>query len=461
MNTLGCLTVPCWAVHISDGVLHPSWQLFGIALAALLAGLAAIRIRDEEIPRIALLTAAFFVASFIHLRLGPTSTHLLLNGLVGVVLGMRAALAIPVGLTLQALLIGHGGILTIGINSCILTLPALSAGWLFAFLHRVSWSRHQWFRTVLVGGSTLVWTLTLVFAAVVVFTNRLVLAHLPNLEPALKTLTQPLVLVSAGLLAIGAVWAERRLNQPPEFALGLLIGASSVLGTMVLNALVLLLGGVEDWRGIVTLVFLAHLPLAVLEGVVLGFTVAFLARVKPQMLISWQDGQEPWALPKPVKAPALLLAVVTLLCVPNPACAHRLEAEYRVLPDRRIQIESWFETGDSPQNASVKVFNAVGVLLLQGKLDDKGLFVFPLEKVQDLRVEIYAGAGHQAELKMSRAELESKLMGQTPFADRSGRINTRDVMAGVALVLAAGAFLFSLHNARRLQRLEKATGQKG
>jgi len=455
MNTLGCLALPCWAVHISDGVLHLSWQLGGFALAALLAAVAAIRIRDEEIPRIALLTAAFFVASLIHLRLGPTSAHLLLNGLVGVVLGMRAALAIPVGLTLQALLIGHGGILTIGINSCILTLPALLAGWLFAVLHRVSWSRHLWFRAALVGGSTLVWTLALVFAAVVVFTNRLDLAHLPNLDPALKTLAHPLTLVSAVLLASGAAWAERRLDQSPEFALGLLIGASSVLGTMVLNGLVLLLGGVEDWRGIVTLVFLAHLPLAVLEGVVLGFTVAFLARVKPQMLISWQDAQQPWTPPRPVKAPALLLAVVTLLSVTNPSWAHQLEATFRVLPDRRIQIESWFETGDSPQSATVKVFNTEGVLLLQGKLDDKGLFVFPLETVQDLRVEVNAGAGHQAELKMSRAELESKLMGQTPFADRSGGISTRDVLAGIALVLAVGAFLLGLRNARRLQRLEK------
>jgi cobalt/nickel transport system permease protein len=448
---LSLTLTPCWAVHISDGVLQPSWQYCGIAVAALLAALASIRIRDEEIPRVALLTAAFFVASLIHLRLGPTSAHLLLNGLVGVVLGMRAALAIPVGLTLQALLIGHGGILTIGINSCILTLPALLAGWLFALLHRVSWSRHPWFRAALVGGSTLVWTLALVFGAVVVFTNRLSLAHLPNLEPALQTLAHPLVPALACLLAIGAAWAERRLEQPPEFALGLLIGAGSVLATMVLNGLVLLLGGVEDWRGIVTLVFLAHLPLAVLEGVVLGFTVAFLARVKPEMLISWQPARQPWL----AKAPTLLLAVAALLTTATPVWAHRLEAEYRVLPDRRIQIESWFETGDSPQNATVKVFNAEGALLLEGKLDGKGLFVFPLEKVQDLRVEVYAGAGHQAELKMSQKELESRLAGQTPFADRSKGVNSRDVLAGISLLLAAGAFLLGLRNARRLRQLER------
>ena len=58
---------------------------------------------DFAIPRIALMTAAFFVASLIHVPIGPTSVHLLLNGLVGVLLGWRSALAIAVGLLLHGL----------------------------------------------------------------------------------------------------------------------------------------------------------------------------------------------------------------------------------------------------------------------------------------------------------------------------------------------------------------------
>src|ERR671937_1674740 len=118
-----------WAVHISDGVLAWPWWVGGFALAAVLALAAAYRVRDEEVPRIALLTAAFFVASLIHVRAGPTSVHLVLNGLVGVLLGRRAALAIPVGLFLQAALLGHGGFTSLGINSCVMVLPALAA-WL-------------------------------------------------------------------------------------------------------------------------------------------------------------------------------------------------------------------------------------------------------------------------------------------------------------------------------------------
>jgi cobalt/nickel transport system permease protein len=120
------------AVHISDGILAPSWWLAGWVLTAGLAMLGARHIREEEIPRIGLLTAALFIASSIHIRVGPSTVHLLLNGLAGVLLGWRVALAIPVAVTLQALLLAHGGFTTIGVNSCVMTLPALSCGLLFS-----------------------------------------------------------------------------------------------------------------------------------------------------------------------------------------------------------------------------------------------------------------------------------------------------------------------------------------
>src|ERR1700736_6473812 len=96
-----------FAVHISDGVLALSWLAGGLILAGLGVALALWRMRDEEIPRIALLTAAFFVASSIHIKVGPTSWHLLFNGLVGVLLGRRAGLAIVLGLALQYFLLMH------------------------------------------------------------------------------------------------------------------------------------------------------------------------------------------------------------------------------------------------------------------------------------------------------------------------------------------------------------------
>src|SRR5438270_2941015 len=161
---------PLWAVHIADGVLAWPWWSGGLVVAAGLVLLGAWRIRDEEIPQIALLTAAFFVASLIHVRL-VTSVHLLLNGLVGVILGRRAALAIPVGLFLQAALLGHGGFTTLGINSCVMVLPALLAGQMFLGLQRLPWVHRPWFRAGLVAGSALLWTLSAVYSVTLLITN--------------------------------------------------------------------------------------------------------------------------------------------------------------------------------------------------------------------------------------------------------------------------------------------------
>jgi cobalt/nickel transport system permease protein len=118
-----------WAVHIADGVLAPVWLVGGYLATAALAWLGSRRLRDEEVPRIGVFTAAFFIASLIHVPIviGGQKAHLLLNGLVGVVLGPRAMLAIPLGLALQALLFLHGGLTALGVNACVMGLPALTA----------------------------------------------------------------------------------------------------------------------------------------------------------------------------------------------------------------------------------------------------------------------------------------------------------------------------------------------
>ena len=48
----------------------------------------------------------------------------------------------------------------------------------------------------------------------------------------------------AGLI----VWAESRLENAPEFPVGLLIGETAVLATVFLNALVLSWGGTQTWK---------------------------------------------------------------------------------------------------------------------------------------------------------------------------------------------------------------------
>ncbi|MFM8273420.1 MAG: energy-coupling factor ABC transporter permease [Gemmata sp.] len=132
------MLLPLFAVHLSDGALSAAWLAAGFAGAAALLALALRKVREEEVPRVGVLTAAFFVASSVHVKLAllPTSVHLVLNGLVGVALGRRAPLAVTVGLTLQYFLLSHGGLTTIGINACIVSVPALAAGLLHPVLKR-------------------------------------------------------------------------------------------------------------------------------------------------------------------------------------------------------------------------------------------------------------------------------------------------------------------------------------
>jgi cobalt/nickel transport system permease protein len=158
-----------FAVHISDGVLGPATLAVGFVIAGLLLIPALVRVRDEEVPRIALLTAAFFVSSSIHVRIGPTSVHLILNALVGMILGRRAPLAIAVGLVLQAVLLGHGGYSTLGVNTAVIALPALAARPLFCLL---AGPRPTYVRALVAGGlvgwGTVVATATINAAVLIV-----------------------------------------------------------------------------------------------------------------------------------------------------------------------------------------------------------------------------------------------------------------------------------------------------
>src|SRR5947207_2223747 len=226
------------AVHIADGVLPTGWLLGGFLAAAGLLAANARRLADAEIPRLALLSATFFVASLIHVRLGPTSVHLLLNGLVGIVLGRRAVLAIAVGLALQAGLIGHGGFSSLGVNICVMTLPAYLCAALFARLRHVSALRGQLGRSALVAGSVIVWGWSLLLWGEVTLAERN--GRFPTWfeHPSAWWSLHPVTLVglaAAGILAAG--W-ERRLENSPDFPLGLLVGELSVLTTIALNAVV-------------------------------------------------------------------------------------------------------------------------------------------------------------------------------------------------------------------------------
>ncbi|WP_019954438.1 cobalt transporter CbiM [Yoonia vestfoldensis] len=119
-------------MHVPDGILPLGMTLGGWAVAAGLTAVCLNRIAAqpdprEGLPRASMMTAAFFAASLIHIPVPPSSVHLILSGLMGAMLGWYAVPAILIGLALQAVMFGHGGLTTLGVNGVILGLPALGA----------------------------------------------------------------------------------------------------------------------------------------------------------------------------------------------------------------------------------------------------------------------------------------------------------------------------------------------
>lgn len=112
-------------MHIADGVLSLPVLATGALLALGGVTIGLKKLEEEQIPKAALLSSAFFVASAIHLPLGPASVHLVLNGLIGLILGWVAFPIILIALFLQAVLFGFGGFSVLGVNTLNLALPAV------------------------------------------------------------------------------------------------------------------------------------------------------------------------------------------------------------------------------------------------------------------------------------------------------------------------------------------------
>lgn len=167
-------------------------------------------IRIEEIPKVSLITAALFVASLVHFPIGPTSVHLIMNGLAGILLGRRAFIGVFVALTLQAVFFQHGGLSVLGVNAFNIGVPALLAWQLFE--------------------------------------------------------------------------KRRGLESPHlEAVFGALAGGLAVLASVLLVSLELLALG-EAFNEISLLVIGAHLPVIIIEALVVGAAAGFLLKVKPEML---------------------------------------------------------------------------------------------------------------------------------------------------------------------------------
>ena len=196
-------------MHISEGVLSGPVLVSGGVLAAVGTAIGLKKLDYDHVARVGLLAAAFFVASLIHLPLGPSSIHLIMNGLVGLLLGWAAFPAILVALFLQGIFFQYGGITTLGVNTIIMALPAVICYYGFG----------PWIHT-----------------------------------------------------------------KPPWSALAAFgCGFVSVLLGTVLVATALLFTE-EAFLEVASLVALAHLPVMIIEGIVVVFCIGFIKKVQPALL---------------------------------------------------------------------------------------------------------------------------------------------------------------------------------
>ncbi len=124
-------------MHIAEGILSLPVLAGSSAVSVCATYIGLKKLDNEQIITTALLAAAFFVASLVHVPLGPGSVHLILNGLLGIMLGWAAVPAVAVALLLQTLLFGYGGLTTLGINVVIMAGPALAVHYLYgSWMHR-------------------------------------------------------------------------------------------------------------------------------------------------------------------------------------------------------------------------------------------------------------------------------------------------------------------------------------
>lgn len=205
-------------VHISDGILSlpvlaAGWAITGALIAVALWWSKRKGSIIEEIPRLSVMTSAFFVASLLHIAVGPTSVHLILCGLVGVILGILAYPAIFIGLVLQAFLFQHGGVTTIGINTVVMGIPALIAYGIFKAGSKLGISR----------------------------------------------------------------------RGVSEAIFGAIAGGVAVALAVLFLVICLLTTG-KEFSGVASLIAVAHIPIIIIEATVVGSVVAFLMKVKPELI---------------------------------------------------------------------------------------------------------------------------------------------------------------------------------
>ncbi len=308
-------------MHISEGVLSIPVLSAGalITVAGLAIGIK--KVKPADIPKVALTTSAFFVASLVHIPIGPSNAHLVLNGFLGVLLGWAAFPAIFIGLVLQAVLFQFGGLTTLGVNSANIALPGIFFGLL---------------------------------------ARRFITLKRPNLSALI-----------AGLA-----------------------GGLSVMGSGLMVALSLSLSG-DSFTLVSRLIFSAHIPIAVVEGIITGFVTRFLLRVRPEIVGCNLSGFQM----KAYGNAALLLLITTFsisLLAPPIVEAHRVSV-FAWYDGKVVVGKAYYANGKPAKHAKILVHKEEQPShILTVESDEFGRFSFTPSSHGEYVIELVAGLGHKA-----------------------------------------------------------------
>ncbi len=121
-------------MHISEGVLSTEVIVVSTIILAPLIINSVRKLHHEDISKVALISALFFVISTVHLPIGVTSVHFMMLGIIGIMLGWHSFTALLIALLLQALLIGFGGISSLAVNTLNTGVGAMVGFYLFRIL---------------------------------------------------------------------------------------------------------------------------------------------------------------------------------------------------------------------------------------------------------------------------------------------------------------------------------------
>lgn len=191
-------------MHLAEGVLSPPVLAAGTLCAAAGIAVGLRKLDADDMPRAAVLASAFFAASLIHVPLGPVSVHLVLNGLLGLLLGWAAFPVIAAALLLQTVFFGYGGITVLGVNTCVMALPAVACHYLVRGRGAASWQRSAFARGAGAGTMAVVLSSGLIAVALVVSGKNLAAA-----AAAMAAANLPLMVIEAGVTGSATAFLAR------------------------------------------------------------------------------------------------------------------------------------------------------------------------------------------------------------------------------------------------------------